>query len=81
MEVAALFLIGDAEYEDGEELNATATAMGIVCCRLGWISCVMPFVGVESRNDYDDDKHDRNCEIQTQRYRKHWKKIVPPGGY
>ena len=47
MEVAALFLIGDAGYyEDGEELNATATAMGIFCCRLGSIFCVMPFVGV-----------------------------------
>ena len=54
MEVAALNLIGDASYEDGEELNATATAMGTVCCRLGCISCVMPFVGVESRNDDDD---------------------------
>jgi len=31
MEVPALFLIGDAGYyEDGEELNATAKAMGIV---------------------------------------------------
>ena len=58
MEVAALFLIGDAGYyEDGEELNATATAKGIVCCRLGCIFCVMPFVGVESRKD-DDDEHD-----------------------
>ena len=43
--VAALNLIGDASYEDGEELNATATAMGIV-------------VGVELRNDDDDDDDD-----------------------
>ena len=40
------------------ERNATATAMGIVCCRLGCNSCVMPFVGVESRNDDDVDEHD-----------------------
>ena len=40
------------------ERNATATAMGIVCCRLGCNSCVMPFVGVESRNDDDDDDDD-----------------------
>ena len=45
MEVEALNLIGDASYEDGEELNSTGTAMGIA-------------VGVEWRNDDDDDDDD-----------------------
>ena len=45
MEVEALNLIGDASYEDGEELNSTGTAMGIA-------------VVVEWRNDDDDDDAD-----------------------
>ena len=46
MEVEALnLIIGDASYEDGEELNSTGTAIGIA-------------VGVEWRNDDDDDDTD-----------------------